>query len=697
MRLFSFLFLILLLTFLQGKPVVFQETDVLQDSLSVADSSAVSDSITVKDSLSAEDSLAEKKPEKFVPLKLNLRKSGDSGFSEKLDETSFGFDDYRFAGNLFTYVPFGFLQDPGIPGLPAEVQVYGFGFNSVTYLENGISSNNRLNNSFNLNYLSSENISAIEMVPLPRGFLYGNVSNPVTINIVPENKYFPQPYTKLRILLGPDEEAQVDVYYSRYLARKLPVHLEINHSSFNSPAALNANNGYSAWQIKTGGEYYLSEKFTLSANYGYLFSRSGLSGGVDPVTTFESSIARPDIFDYQNSLTVFENRYSKNLQHNLNFSLDGEIIKNSPTRISFYRYFNLDQFRQNEISSGDVDPDFPVILRDQKYTVTGNSINQKFNAGFAAIEAEAGFEQIDYEGKIFNGKQSGRSVYALGKISGFAKDSFFIPSIYAKTVKDDNSYYNSFGTDVTFNLGKKISIYAGVSKAEQPFSPVEKLVTDAYSGAKTKKMLSGETGIKITTGMFSGSASVFGIDQENFIFPSASLIYDSVSVFSEKFYDLRNLKRYGANLNFNLLFWKISAAFNGSYYFYENKNTARDIPEYTLFSGLYYKNFLFNDNLELKAGVNFYAFGQQDYKTYDYENILPVLPFVSSGDQAPIFSSYNTQASYQLDLLISGRIQDRATITFVWENLTGNKYYIVPLFPKQSRGIKINISWEMYN
>jgi len=70
--------------------------------------------------------------------------------------------DYRFMGDLLTNAPFGFNRDLGNVGQPSEVLINGQGFGKVSYLNDGISINNRLTNSYDLNLFQSESVDSIE-------------------------------------------------------------------------------------------------------------------------------------------------------------------------------------------------------------------------------------------------------------------------------------------------------------------------------------------------------------------------------------------------------------------------------------------------------------------------------------------------------------------------------------------------------
>ncbi len=102
------------------------------------------------------------------------------------------------------------------------------------------------------------------------------------------------------------------------------------------------------------------------------------------------------------------------------------------------------------------------------------------------------------------------------------------------------------------------------------------------------------------------------------------------------------------------------------------------VPKEIITIGLFYNNYVFNNNMFLKAGINYTYNG---VRNVSYNNLTP--------DTVPSFNRF--------DLTVSGIIQEVATIYFTWENLINKKYFIVPYFPMPERNIRFGISWELFN
>lgn len=133
-----------------------------------------------------------------------------------------------------------------------------------------------------------------------------------------------------------------------------------------------------------------------------------------------------------------------------------------------------------------------------------------------------------------------------------------------------------------------------------------------------------------------------------------------------------DLTGVGANINFS--FWKIYFETQTSYY---TSNKSSELlflfPKIKFTGGIFYKDILFNENLDLKTG----------------------LVFNYTGKRSSSFGDLN--AVSKLDFTVAGEIQKVAMVYFTWENLLDNTYFIIPYYPMPRRGIRFGIAWELFN
>ncbi len=258
----------------------------------INDTSAVSDSIvTTKVKV---DTLA---PIQGIPL---------TDVSTVISKRTFLFDQYRYTGDLFRSFSLNFTKDLGFIGYPNETFIYGIGNNGVSYLQDGVFWNNRFTNSLDLNLIQSENIDSIEIVPSPRGFLYGPYNNPVTVNFITRDFIPPVPYARVRYYEGPDGEAMIDGKFSAMVAKRWNYSFQLTNRSKDETYQ---NTDLSIWQVNTKLKYLLSNSINLQAYYYYVDKQQGLNGGVDyDSLTRSSDNPNADLYDPIAAPVVYPNQ-----------------------------------------------------------------------------------------------------------------------------------------------------------------------------------------------------------------------------------------------------------------------------------------------------------------------------------------------------------------------------------------------------
>jgi hypothetical protein len=90
--------------------------------------------------------------------------------------------------------------------------------------------------------------------------------------------------------------------------------------------------------------------------------------------------------------------------------------------------------------------------------------------------------------------------------------------------------------------------------------------------------------------------------------------------------------------------------------------------------------------------------GKQDFILYDFQKSTQtklIRRFGSNGIE--LISNESTGASFQMDLFLAGTIQEVAIVYFVFENVFGIRNYIVPYYPTHSSGIRLGLSWELFD
>lgn len=567
--------------------------------------------------------------------------------------------DYRNAADLFAKFPFSFTRDLGFTGQPNEILIYGAGFGSISYLENGILYNNRLTNSLDLNLVQTESIDSIEIVPSTRGFLYGPYNNAVTVNFINQDFLSRPAYSRIKYYQGPFGEAMVDGLFNAWLYKKLDVSFDITNRKADSSYS---NSSFRLWQARLKLKYLLSKKINVIGSFYYVTSKRGLNGGVD-VSQITGDLATT-LYDNQLAPVVYADRMEQTRQQNFSIKLLGNLTDNSKSDLTFYYRSSYDEIFGGSDSTLFVntgrDDVFGIHLRHDielnvaQLTLLGNYDNAKLNYDWLSYGSHP----------TSNFDLSSSSAAAILTFNTDAK--MFEPSFFCKI--SHNSYYSlnqdskGLGIDVKLNLFSDLSFYAGYSFYSNLGSAKD--TKNLEISAEYKNELTDISAKYFSRKDFTKTSFLEGLNP-------GPTNYIPLSYYSDF---------NGIGGQFNFKFKKMIIENSGAYYFNPGNSDGNIylVPKYTYRGGLFYKDSLFSGNLDLKTGFVFYY----------------------NGERKPIENTLYTQtvaSNNRLDFTLAGEIQRVAVVYFAWQNLLNNKYFIVPYYPMPARSIRFGITWELFN
>ncbi len=587
--------------------------------------------------------------------------------------------DYRYAGDLLKPFDFYFTKDQGFVGQPNETSIYGTGFNGISFLEDGILFNNRLTNSLDLNLIQTEYIDSIEIVPLPRGFLYSPYNNNVSINFITRDFLSRPPFSRVKYYQGPNGEALVDVLFNSWLYKRFNASFDITNRKTDD-SYLNSN--FSLWQARLKLKYILSDKINIIANYYFVTSQTGLNGGVDysqiesTTKDINSALYGNDInsilYNAQLAPVIDSTRYEQTKQQNFSLRFLGRFSEFSNTDLTIYYRSNFD-----EISSG---PDSAYFVNTDRNKIFGASLRQDFTGNLFNLSFIGNYEKYDlnYDAlyqSLHPVVNYNSSNYSLSSIISFATgDKTFVPSIFFKASHNPFLTYNpnsaGYGADLKVNFHPNLFFYAGYSF----YNDTDIKNFEVSADYKSENLA---VGFKY----FSKRdfyRNVFPIPDPSDTLPHTNLNSQYPAPFGYVIFSEEDMNGLGAHLNFDI--WKIAIENSAAYYFNPNNSETllSSVPKYTYRGGIYYKNILFNGNLDLKTGLVFYYNGERSSKINNL-----ILPVVS--------------ANNHIDFTLAGEIQKAAIVYFTWENLLNKQYFIVPFYPMPGRNIRFGIAWELFN
>ncbi len=394
------------------------------DSLKVKkDSSSADSSFVVKQDTSAasiNDSTVTKI--KVDTLKPIYRKPLDINSSFIGRNTLLKYINYKYTADQLKSFPFTFIKDLGFMGYPSEVVLYGAGSGGVSYFQDGILYNNRFTNSLDLQLIQSEFLDSIEIIPSPRGFLYGSINNPVSVNFITRDFLSAKPYSRIKYVQGPNGETGLDAMFSSLILNRLKVSFDIESKKVDSSFT---NTSFSTWLAKVRLKYYLSNKFNLIAGYDFYKINLGFNGGVDVDSIMKTTNnINSLLYDQNFAPVVFPNRKQNVNGHLFTLQMLGKPFENAETDLSLYYKFN-----QSEITNG------LYKLQRNKDKTLGLVFRQGYSAKFADLNITANYEEpkIYLHNSSFGDSRISEKNFSLSSILTFNLiDSSIVPSVFYK-------------------------------------------------------------------------------------------------------------------------------------------------------------------------------------------------------------------------------------------------------------------------
>lgn len=614
------------------------------------------------DSLKAADSL---QTGMITPVKdsiVTIQGEPLSETSSIINKETFLFNNYRYTGDFLRSFPFNFVRDLGLIGQPHETFVYGIGNGGISYLQDGILWNNRYTNSLDLNFIQSEDIDSIEIVPSPRAFLYGPYNNPVAVNFITRDFISKEPYSRIKYYEGPDGEAMIDGKFNAHVLRRWNLSFQGTNRIVDETYR---NSEFSIWQANVKLKYFLSNSLNFSGAYYFVSSNQGLNGGVDvdsirQLTADVNSI----LYDPQQAPVVSPNYTFDVTQHSLILRTLAKPYDESKLDLSLYYKYNLDELRDVQDSVN--------ITEDIETKTFGSSLNYFHNLGIVSFNILGVYESnntFDSNPPLVLASGSFERDYnyfaAGGIISFKILNNFICPSFFYKfeNVSFEKNYFSyvyypntsksGFGFDLQLYPVKNLSLYAGYSFFDQFDENFANLF---------------EVGGKFKSENYNFDLKYF--DKRNFI----SYYLDIPWWFT---YEIGNVpqtcKGIGFIFSYKLLLFLLEG--NLSHYFDFGYPNFRQLPDLQFAGGIYVNDTFFKSNLYLKTGFVYYY----------------------TGESVQSFHYAEVPSSNKLDFSLVGEIGGVAIVYFIWENLFGEQYYIIPYYPMPGRNIRFGLSWEIFN
>jgi hypothetical protein len=655
---------LLLLFLLLSVPLYAQTNDTIriitpadtlnEDILSAADSIALSDTLgLLSDSLNILVFADTIRPIYQRPL------YGNSIF---INREQFTRRTFSYTGDIFSVTPFFFDVSPGLAGHPANMLIYGTGSSLTSFLVNGINYNDYSGTPFDLNRVQEEYIDSAEVIPLPRGFLYGAFNNPAAVNFIGRDFISVAPYTKIKYYEGPYGEGFIDGMFNSIITGRMNLFVEVTNRKADQRFL---NTDYGRWNARIQLKYLLNNNINFLSGYDYSNTYGGAPGGIN---IFNLDLQNNDFYDALYSeigATVVYPNFRFNTSTNSVFLKSlGSFGNFSFTDFTLYYRFNRIELNQ----PANIENNLDNMFRNK---ISGLSVNQHFNRSIFNLNLIGSLERVEvdnYQGfsgsRTFNNLNfTNLSLAGIFSVSLF--DSLLHPSAFYKVSREryfTTDEHSGFGADISARINEFTTLYAGYSETQNRFT--------------LNNMEIIQTGIRYSNIFFKTSVNLFSRKGKIIFNPP-----DTIMNFNSHYFYPGNTA--GVSIDLNIHISRVQLEGKVDYYRENNNAPAYILPDIYAAGGLYYRDSLFSGNLDLKTGFNLFYYGRRNI------NLTPA--------QFAIFRSNTAGPDLRLDFFISGEIQNRAIVFFTLENLLNTRYFIIPFYPMPPAGVRFGVNWELFN
>lgn len=523
---------------------------------------------------------------------------------------------------------------------------------SIGVFRDGIQLNDPVIGGIDPEVFSINEVNAIEEISASRSLLYGINSFGRSFNVITKDYFTPLPFSQLRFSQDRGNSLFADVFYSQALSKNFGFQIGVTNQNFDGRFI---NSAFSTWKSRTRISFYPNNNLNIKGNFYYNYLKRGLNGGVEPGSDNIDSMLSGDA----------EVRNDFNSEESELISFDSKIVarlfKNpqSLTKVNLYS--------QN-------------ILRGYSFKTSASQTNTFHNFYHSVIGGLNILQNIFLE---HNERFS--SDIIVGCELKLSKTDF------GNTERSLNIYSIKTGYELKYNPVTLAGIYRFDRANDFNFSSF------SIEG-KASLFNSSEFGMNISTGIRKNGFSRISSTRDGLIISSPGfytfeggidLRYRQLSFefYTNKNHD--NLKLWNEN-SFSALF-SYSPKWMTFEFIYQHSK-AEIYPENYVKGCLFYKGILFNGNLKLQTGFNYYYYNIEKIFEYDYETGN----FLATGKEFPRKNQFN------VDFFVGARIGS-ANVNLTIANIFNSLLYNAYIYPLDNRGGFLNsisrftIVWDFLN
>ncbi len=595
--------------------------------------------------------------------------------SYSISDSEITWNDYRYSGELLQKLPGTFLANMYQPGDPSELYFDGLGAGYTKYLLDGVELNEPTTSSLNLYHVPMEFMRSVQYIDALRAPIYQFNATGGLINFQTHLYSEAVPYSKVRHMEQPYNYLITDGVFSQNIGYNSNIDAGFERQTTDGRFD---NSVYDGVNIRAEYRYSIDSTRQLTATEVYYRTKGGANGGALPYN-INSNVFQQFLISLRS--TTANLTY---LQHHLQAAYSQSDPYDSTrffTATVFYDYY------KSQYGEYVPPPDTSFYLTNTSRRI---GANLRGSESFAGGRLNFGAEGVRDE----NPFNSHAFIPSQNRVSGYADEEFdllnFVKAgIFGRGDFVSDKFYPALGASLglgndNFNLeaGGNISHHV-------PTLAEEYFVTQNFTGnerlkAETDRLFQVKASTKI------GKAFDLSVKpyvrlisdpiyyKENY---SGQPVYPEISVVN-----LSTRKIYGVDATMRLVFWKFGA--DGSFNYTNEKvdgSSVNNLPKYFAAGELYYHDILFKGHLNIRLGVRGRFLSEFQGSGF-YPEALVYYP-TSLNEFGPSGSS---------DFFVQAKI-GQAVIYFTFFNMTGENYFLAPVYPALNSSFGFGINWEFLN
>lgn len=609
----------------------------------------------------------------------------DLSHTQIITDSSAYFGEYTSLNDIVVNHTGAFVRDLGNVGQYSELTLGGLGGRHIAYLQDGILLNEPLTGIHNPYWFQTEQIERVEVETGTRSFLYGLNSTGGVVNAVSRHHKAIRPLTKIRYSESRYEQTFFDGMFSQNLTRDLNVTVGVERYVTDGRFS---NSDFDMWGTRVKARFNASNRWNFFLLQHYTQTKLGLFGGINYNATAGSSGL---FYDPRQAVVTTTDVYEKITRHDVHLGVAAQLFDDS-TDITTLTAYYATHLRELRDENNRPLADSFAIFDNHHSRWRGVKLTHHVERNRFSLNVGGEVQSRNILHSPATGDHAEIASSAFGRI-GFSPFEQFRLAGYGRYDNYLGRIVVSLGSDLSYSPLRWLRLYAGYSRSTR-FPTLQELYWRRGNIYGPDEPFANERHHLFESGVECHVDSIAMVSIKYF----RRTVRNHITTFSagpsQPFTGVQFLAQNrsvyeGVSASAQLRFWHIAAEGHASHLVI-TQNLSQSVsgndlstpqPEWWALGGIYYRNTLFDENLDLKLGIRGKIYGEQRGMEFNPEAIAFVPSSLPSIDIAAA-----------ADAVLIAKIGP-AYVHFLWHNLVDNNYVVTPFYPMPDRAVRFGITW----